>query len=151
MLVCVRPGANDDSTPGTVVVDVPFNEGEEGDDVTVHVTDPDTGDVTDVSHPTEPNGPDNVDSTLDVGDGSDSGGAISVDDGAVTFDDLDIDTEDDTTVGFHMHVGNTSGVANDTQTTVVDLSFTDENGDNHHVDVSSCVIKNVYVISSVNY
>ena len=145
-------GSNDDDTPGTTIVDVPFNEGNGDDDVTVTVTDPETGDETEVSHPTEPNGPDNVNSTLDVGDGSDSGGATSIDDGGVTFDDLDIDTGDDVTVGFHAHVGDTSGTANETRTDIVTVGVTDENGDNHDVSVRRrCRLGLVIIALSTNF
>ena len=124
-----------DSTPGDVIVDTEFNEGD-GSDVTTTVTDPETGEETEVSVPREPNGPDATDSTLEVTSGGDSGGATSIDDGTVSFPNLDEPTHGDVTAGFHLRVGQ-NNATNTTRTRVFSLDITDDDSDVTTLNVRS--------------
>ena len=130
---CSASVGGGDDTPGDVIVDTDFNDGD-GDDVTTTVTDPETGDETDVSSPREPNGPDATNSTLELPSGGDTGGSTTIDDGTVTFPDVDTPTLGDVTTGFHMRVGQ-SNATNTTRTRVFSLGLLDGDSDESTLDV----------------
>ena len=99
-----------------------------------------TGDQHEETAHVEPNGPDVENSTITVGDPSDPGyvdpgSSLTIDDGSVVFDDLDIETHGPVTVGVHVSTNHTGGEDQVTEVVTVTVQPSDGGGGSQDVTV----------------